>query len=235
MTCRIFGAALLVLLVVPVRAQEGKYTALGELERRLTDNADDVQAANAYRRAVIAEGAYDRALKFFETLVDRHPRAANAFLNYGFAHVDKIPTAGSITQVILANSALTQFTHSIALQPSWIGYYTRGASYLFWPKIFGRAPLGIADLKEALRIQQGEPKRSHHARTFVALGDGYWKMDDPAHARETWREGLKQFPGHKALAARMNGDAAALDRIIDEAFDPSRRVDTDLSELWSEQ
>jgi hypothetical protein len=33
----------------------------------------------------------------------------------------------------------------------------------------------------------------------------------------------------------MNGDAAALDRIIDEAFDPSRRVDTDLSELWSEQ
>ena len=69
----------------------------------------------------------------------------------------------------------------------------------------------------------------------MALGDGYWKVDDLAHAREMWREGLKQFPGHKALAARVNGDPAALERIIDEAFDPSRRVDTDLSELWSEQ
>ena len=29
------------------------------------------------------------------------PNAANAYLNYGFAYVNKIPAAGAITQVIL--------------------------------------------------------------------------------------------------------------------------------------
>jgi tetratricopeptide (TPR) repeat protein len=209
--------------------------SLDNLERRLTSAPDDIQAANAYRRSVIESGAYDRALAFFETLVAANPQAANAYLNYGFAYVDKIPAAGSITQVILANSALTQFTTSIALRPSWIAYYTRGASYLFWPKIFNRAALGVADLEKALELQRREPKRSYHVRTFVALGDGYWKIDDLPRARATWQAGLAEFPGHDALASRLNADAARLARIIDEAFDPTRRVDTDLSELWSVQ
>ena len=80
----------------------------------------------------------------FEKLVADNPSSSNAYLNYGFAYVDKIPAAGSITQVILANTALSYFSKSIELKPSWIAYYTRGNSYLYWPKIFGRAPLGIA-------------------------------------------------------------------------------------------
>jgi tetratricopeptide (TPR) repeat protein len=206
---------------------------LGDLERRLLGDADNIETANAYRRAVIRSGAYDRAIRFFGSLVAAHPGAANAHLNYGFSYVDKIPAAGSITQVILANSALTQFTRSIDLRPSWIAYYTRGASYLFWPKIFGRMRLGIADLEEALRIQRGERKRSYHARTFVALGDGYWKADDVGRARAIWQEGLQQFPGHAPLEQRLSADAESLAAIIQHAFDPSRRVDTDLSELWS--
>ena len=227
--------ALAVLISAALWAQEGAGDRLGPLERRLSESPDDIQAANAYRREVIAATAYDRALRFFESLVGTNPRAANAHLNYGFAYVDKIPAAGSITQVILANSALTEFTRAIELQPSWIAYYTRGASYLFWPKIFGRAPFGVADLEEALRIQRSQPKRSYHARTFVALGDGYWKTEDPARAHATWRQGLQEFPGHAALEARLAADAEALAKIIDAAFDPTQRVDTDLSELWSDR
>ena len=230
----LFAVAVCVLLVGPLPAAQDRGTAaLAELERRVSADADDNQAANAYRRAVIAAGAYDRGLKFFESLVAANPRAANAFLNYGFAYVDKIPVAGSITQVLLANSALTQFSRSIELHPSWIGYYTRGASYLFWPRIFGKAPLGIADLEQAMKIQRREPKRGYHARTYVALGDGYWKVDDLAHARATWREGLAEFPAHQGLQARLAAEGKSLERLIDDAFDPSKRVDTDLSALWS--
>jgi tetratricopeptide (TPR) repeat protein len=223
------------LIAVTLVAQENGADRLGELERRLTDSPDDIEAANAYRREVIVVAAYDRALRFFQALVGTNPTAANAHLNYGFAYVDKIPAAGSITQVILANSALTEFTRSIELRPSWIAYYTRGASYLFWPKIFGRAPLGVADLEEALRMQRSQPKRSYHARTFVALGDGYWKTDDAARAHATWRQGLQEFPGHAALEARLSADATTLVKIIAAAFDPTKRVNTDLSELWSDR
>jgi len=208
---------------------------LQQLEARLNADADNLEAGNSYRKAVIAAGAYDRALDTFKTVVAQHPRSANAYLNYGFAYVDKIPAAGSITQVILANSALTQFTKSIELQPTWIAYYTRGASYLFWPKIFGRASLGVADLQEALRIQRHEPKHSYHVRTFIALGDGYWKSDDRVRARDTWKAGLQEFPGTAALEARLAADDAKLAAIIDAAFDPNQRVDTDLSDLWSDR
>ena len=216
-------------------AQNGGPSRMSDLERRLEANADDIAIANDYRRAIIESGDYDRAIQFFGRLVEAHPTAANAYLNFGFVYVDKIPTAGAITQVILANSALTKFTRAIDIKPSWIGFYTRGVSYLFWPKIFGRVPLGLRDLEKALEIQRAEPKRPYHARTFVALGDGYWKADDPQRARGIWREGLAQFPGHAPLETRLNADPAALAAVIERAFDPAIRVDTDLSALWSEE
>src|SRR5438105_1684339 len=115
------------------------------------------------------------------------------------ADPDKIPAAGSITQVILANTALSHFTKSIEIKPSWIALYTRGNSYLYWPKIFNRAHLGVADLEQAMKIQKSEKLHSYHARAYVSLGDGYWKMDDIAKAKAVWQEGQKLFPANAQL------------------------------------
>ena len=206
---------------------------LDRLEARVTADPDDLRAANEYRMAVIPAGSYDRALAFFKNLTTQHPESANAHLNYGFAYVDKIPAAGAISQVILANSALTEFSRSLELRPSWIGFYTRGASYLYWPKIFNRTRLGVSDLETALKMQRADRRHAYHVRTFVALGDGYWLMDDPQKARAMWRAGLKEFPDSEALKTRLAAKAPALKTLIDDTYDPSRRVDTNLSELWT--
>ena len=82
---------------------------LDALERALEAQPDDLKTGNEYRMAVIQVNqlkVYDRAIAFFDKLVAANPNAANAHLNYGFAYVDKIPAAGSITQVILANNAV---------------------------------------------------------------------------------------------------------------------------------
>jgi tetratricopeptide (TPR) repeat protein len=160
---------------------------------------------------------------------------SNAYLNYGFAYVDKIPVAGAITQVILANKALGLFTKAIEIKPSWIGYYTRGNSYLFWPKIFGRTHLGIADLEAAMKIQKADKKRAYHLRTYVSLGDGYWKMDQLEKAKAIWREGAEQFPDNPQLKVRLSKNGAELKSLIDSAFDINKRVDTNLQELWMDQ
>jgi tetratricopeptide (TPR) repeat protein len=230
-------AALAVAIGVSVTiggAYPGTDGPLVDLERRLEANADDLAAANAYRLAIIQTGEYDRAIGFFGRLVQAHPQAANAFLNFGYAYVDKIPAAGSITQVILANSALTHFSRALELRPSWIGFYTRGFSYLFWPKIFGRVPLGVRDLEKALEMQRADTRRPYYVRTYVALGDGYWKADDLNRARAVWRQGLEEFPGNTALERRVHADPAALAAIVQEALDPAKRVNTDLRELWSQ-
>ena len=89
--------------------------ALPLFESALSADPDDLKSANEYRKAVIRTKEYDRAIAFFDKLTAQHPQAAYAWLNFGYTYVDKIPDAGSITQVILANNALTNFSKSIEL------------------------------------------------------------------------------------------------------------------------
>lgn len=216
-------------------AAMGAMPDLSKLEAALAADPDNIRYGSEYRQAVIQAKEYDRSLKFFEKLVADHPNSANAYLNYGFAYVDKIPAAGSITQVILANTALSHFSKSIEIKPSWIALYTRGNSYLFWPKIFGRAHLGAADLEQAMKMQKADKLRSYHVRTYIALGDAYWKMDDTPKAKAIWQEGLKLFPTNAQLKARASKEGDELKTYIDDSLDPNKRVDTDLHELWEAQ
>ena len=209
--------------------------ALPLFESALNADPDSLQISNEYRKAVIRTKEYDRAIDFYGKLTAAHPQAPFAWLNYGYTYVDKIPAAGSITQVILANSALTNFSKSIELKKSWIALYTRGNSYLYWPKIFGRAPLGVADLEQAVAIAKAEAKkRKVYVRSWIALGDGYWKTEQPEKAKATWREGLQFFPGDAQLQARLARDGEDLEKYIYDQLDPNKRVDTNLSSLWEE-
>ncbi len=216
-------------------AEQAAAADLGKFEAALAAAPDDLKAGNDYRMAVIQAKAYDRALAFFDKVVTANPAASNAHLNYGFAYVDKIPDAGAITQVILANNALGEFTKSLEIKPTWIGLYTRGNSYLFWPRIFNRTHLGLADLNEALKMQKADGKKSFHVRVYVALGDGYWKSDDLTAAANTWREGLTLFPENAALKARLAKQGDELKTLIEAGYDPAKRVDTSLQEIWTNQ
>ena len=126
--------------------------------------------------------------------------------------------AGSITQVILANTALSHFSKSIELQPSWIGYYTRGNSYLYWPKIFNRAHLGVEDLEQCMKLQKADKPRSYYVRAYISLGDGYWKMDDTPKAKGIWQEGAKLYPSNTQLKARLAKDGDELKTYIDDVL-----------------
>jgi tetratricopeptide (TPR) repeat protein len=221
-------------------------SAVSLLEKAVQADPESLRNASEYRQAVLRqtiaahpkEGStadFDKEISFFEKLVAEHPTSSNAFLNYGFAYVDKIPAAGSITQVIMANTALTQFTKSIELKPSWIALYTRGNSYLYWPKIFNRANLGVADLEKAYAMQKAEPKKSYHARVYISLGDGYWKTDNLDKAKTIWKEGAAAFPENQALKDRLSKQGEDLDSYINNVLDPNKRVDTDLKELWRQQ
>jgi tetratricopeptide (TPR) repeat protein len=221
-------------------------TAVSLLEKAVQSDPDSLRAASEYRQAVLKqtiaahpkEGStadFDKEIAFFEKQAKEHPMSDVTLLNYGFAYVDKIPAAGSITQVILANTALTQFTKSIELKPTWIALYTRGNSYLYWPRVFGRAGLGVADLEKAYALQKADSKKSYHLRVYVSLGDGYWKTDNLEKAVAMWKEGLSQFPDSTALKDRLAKQGDELKTYIDNVLDPNKRVNTDLRELWEQR
>jgi tetratricopeptide (TPR) repeat protein len=209
--------------------------ALSNFEAALATDPDNLRYANEYRQTVIRSKEYDRSLKFFDKLVTDHPNSANAWLNAGFALIDKMPVSGAVTQAILANTALTRFTNSIKLQPTIVALYTRGADYLYWPRVFNRTPLGIADLEEALKKQKAAEKQNYFFKTWVALGDGYWKLDRIEKAVAIWKEGLKEFPGNADLQARLNKGGDELKAYMDDYYDFNKRVDTDVRFLWEGQ
>jgi tetratricopeptide (TPR) repeat protein len=216
-------------------AAKNDAAALPLFEKALDAEPDNLKIHNEYRKAVIRTGEYDRAIGHYEKLTAAHPQSAFAWLNYGYVYVDKIPAAGSITQVILANNSLTNFTKSIDVKKTWIALYTRGNSYLYWPKIFGRAPLGVKDLEEAVALAKADPKKKKvYVRAWIALGDGYWKTEQPEKAKATWREGQQLFPGDPQLQARLSRDGEELEKYIYDQLDPNKRVDTNLAPLWEE-
>jgi pentatricopeptide repeat protein len=208
--------------------------ALHCLELSIADEPENVRYASEYRQIVIRSKDFDRSINYFAKLIVDHPQSANLHLNYGFAYVDKIPAAGSITQVILANTALGEFSRAVEINPNWIALYTRGASYLFWPKIFNKAPLGVADLQKAFALQKDGPKKPYYVRTYIALGDGYCKMGQMDKARDVWHQGLLKFPNDPKLKDRLSLHGDELVTLIENNFDPNKRVDTDLREIWSD-
>ena len=211
--------------------------AVAELERleaAVAAAPESLERANAYRRAVIGTAEYDRAIAFFEGLAVAHPEAHSVWLNFGYAYVDKIPSAGAITQALLAHSAVQCFSQAIERQRSWLALYTRGNSYLYWPRVFGRGPLAVADLEEAVGMSRGLPPRRVHARAYLALGDAHWRIDQRDQALATWREGRERFPAEGGFGERLALDPEALHTYIYERLDPHLRVDTDLEPLWEE-
>jgi tetratricopeptide (TPR) repeat protein len=207
-------------------------TALARFEDALSADPDHLGYGNDYRRAVIQVKEYDRCISFFKGLVARHPEAANAYLNYGFAIVDKIPDTGAVSQLILANNALPLISKALELRPSWLAYATRGNSHLYWPRVFNHLPLAVSDLEHAMSIQRADTRRSYHVRTYIYLGDARWKMDQPMDAQAVWREGLQQFPENAQLRARLAaGSEEELKSIIDDAYDTNKRIDTNVEEF----
>lgn len=218
--------------------------AVDTLEAATAAAPDDLVIGTDYRQAVIGAATeakslepYTRCLAFFEKLVTEHPAAANAYLNYGFANVDKIPAEGAITQVILADKALKLFTKALGIQESWLGYYSRGHAYLFWPPIFGRVDSGISDLERAVAISQKKgDHKPYYARAWAALGDGYWRKDDVPRAREIWKQGLSAYPDDPELKARgSRTDRAALDAFLNAHYDTTARVSTNLNAIFGDR
>lgn len=224
-------------------AKEDWEAALDKLEAAVAAEPNNLRYGTEYRQAVIkiagteSTEPYQREIDFFKKLVEEHPDAPNAFLNLAFAHVDKIPAEGAITQVILANSSLGYFAKALELEETWLGYYSRGHAYLFWPTIFGRAPKGIGDLEKAIEISKKDAKKKpYYSRAWAALGDGYWRLDDVDKAREIWRQGLAAYPDDAELEARLaRTDRAELDAYLEAHYETGHRVDTHLREIFENE
>jgi hypothetical protein len=206
---------------------------IAALERVVAATPEDLRVCAEYRQRIIGFGDYDRAIKLLERLSDRPSAGPNVFMSLALAYVDKVPAASPFKRIFLGRDAMRALSHAIEREPSLVAYYIRGLIALYYPEaVFHRARGGIADLEHARGMLATLPGQPYHARVYVSLGDGYWKIRDMARAVSIWTEGVNRFPANQALRSRVAARGADLDRLVERALDPATRIDTSLHELF---
>ncbi|MEE8452691.1 MAG: FG-GAP-like repeat-containing protein [Thermoguttaceae bacterium] len=232
--------------------KQGRHVAaLDELERAIQLAPDRLVYGNTYRELVRRYGHvyFDRSIRFFEDLAEKHPKTTMVRLNKALAYVDKMPypKLGIVHQGILSNKSLEELDAILLDDPTcWTAKFIRGMNHLHWPRKLGHAPTAITNFSELIAMQQAFPpekRGDHFALAYVALGDAYVKNraagleENLAKARQSWRDGLKRHPDSPELQKRLEMMETTDEELIE--FVRKRRgledpVDTDLSRVWGD-
>lgn len=227
MLIALVGAVLCAVVRVPAAASD-----LAALERAVAGDPENLAVASAYRQAALAAADFDRPIGFLAKLAKRKDSGPNIQISLALAYVDKVPTSGDIRRLYLGRDAMNALTKAIERRPSVLPYYVRGLINLYYNSfIFHRIPRGIADLEKALTLETNETTPALVARVYLSLGDGYWRLDDRAKAREAWSRGAERYPADPAFRARLVPDARAIEDTVTTALYAGTRVDTDLRGL----
>ncbi|MCU1382159.1 MAG: hypothetical protein JWL71_856 [Acidobacteria bacterium] len=206
---------------------------LDGFESRLVRDPSDLHVAAEYRQLVIEAGRYDRSIRLFERLAKDPRGGANRFVNLALANVDKVPVSGSVRRALLGREALDALNRAIALEPTDLAYLIRGLVNLYYDQfVFHRTDKGVADLEMARRLAATHPQIPYAPRILVALGDGYWRLNQHDKARTMWREGLGASAAVELFRVRLDARDEQIPDIIERALDAGVRVDTTLRELF---
>ena len=206
---------------------------LADFEAQLVQDPANLRVAAEYRQLVIETGQYDRSITLFQRLARDARGGANRYLNLALANVDKVPVSGSVRRALLGREALNALTRAIAIEPTDLAYLIRGLVNLYYDQfVFHRTDKGVADLETARRLAAAHPQALYAPRILVALGDGYWRLNQRDKARGLWREGQASFPAVEGFRVRLDARDEQIPDIIERALDAGVRVDTRLRELY---
>ena len=214
---------------VPDAAQQQH---INTFEKAIADDPENLHLAADYRQLMIACDEFDRSTALFEKLAKRKGSGPNVQISLALAYVDKVPVSGNIRRLYLGRDAISALTRSIERGPSPLAYYVRGLINLYYNNfIFHRAHLGVGDLQTALAMTSDETPPALVERIWLALGDGYWRVENAAKARETWSAGAVRFPENAALTLRVAGDDRQVAAAVRRALNDNIRVDTSLRDI----
>jgi len=212
---------------------------LSDLESRVERDPANHRLAYGYRKHSADHGRHDRAIEFFEQLVQRNPDDRWARMELSVTYVDKIPTCGGLAAVVckgtLARRSLDQLDRLLEEDPDWWpALYGRGMNHLHWPRALRHSSDAAADFRRCLELQGADAveREPYHARTYILLGDALAKSKDYRAAREAWRSGLSVFPDSPELSERsaLEGDERLLE-FVEQNRSLENPIDTDFSFL----
>jgi tetratricopeptide (TPR) repeat protein len=194
------------------------------------------ETAVRYRTVVRHSGDVERAVRFFQELLEKSPRSANIRVALALAYLDRIPDRdlGSVRKGLLSSEALNLMEEVGAVHPdSWGIHYVIGLIHLHWFTKQNHLRHAVESFEHCIALQKGrEEKNACYAHAYRALGDAYVKGQGTARAfvrgRKVWRAGRKLFAEDRGLEERMGLTALMVNRYVEEARSWSAIHDTAL-------
>jgi hypothetical protein len=206
---------------------------------------DNLRYGNDVRMGCIHFRQYDRNIRFFERLTNRHADLPEPRLHLALAYVDKMPDhmMGIVGQGKLSNQSIGEVTKILEKESAlrneetrWAALYALGMNHLHWPKALRHAPAAIAAFQRCVEFQKrmkvaGIP--AYFVMPYVCLGDACVKDGQHEKARRVWKEARQRFPRDEKLKERLAiGDNARLTEFVDRERGLGIVIDTDLAILW---
>ena len=173
------------------------------------ESLTDLQALNALRLRLKADGKEAVAQSFFADLSGRKPTDA-VLLNFALACVDQMAGKSLLRQGDLSTRSQRAVEQIIERNPGlWAAWYIRGINNLYWPDWFRKAPLAVEYLTAAVAIHERLPaaeqdENDMYAMSYLALGDAYALLDQSADARRIWKKGRSAYPYAAVLRERLS-------------------------------
>lgn len=225
---------------------EKKEEGLTNLEMAITLEPKNLKFGSDYRMKCIALEEFDWSIQFFEKLVKENEKLAKEkkeikeekeifelHIQLGMAYVDKMPTVARVSQGILSNRSIREFTTVLEHDPkNWAACFGRAMNYLYWPRIFNKSTNAIEDFQKCMELQRETNLESYYVRSYIGLGDAYVKNNQTAEAKEIWEQGIKLFPDNEELKIRVATPEKDMLALVEKKRALGTRVDTNLEELW---
>jgi tetratricopeptide (TPR) repeat protein len=198
-----------------------------------------LEMGNFYRQRIVEHQQEDRAISFFKKLTESGNVGNDAYYNFAFAYIDKIPRVGPMGAGFLSKRSIAQFKIVQEKQPEdWIANYGIGMNYLHWPDYFKKTEGALGYFEKCMQIQAGKPVRPQYLLTYLRMGDALVRGGEIDRAYQTWQEGLEKFPEHPDLLDRIRMPRDQIDDAIRNLYNPNNSIgaiDTNIEILWASQ
>jgi len=167
----------------------------------------DEEGRQARWEQIRAAGKLDEAIAYLEQRAEEAANDPDAQVEVASAYIQKIFEVGDGPQAGLwAGKADGAYDRALALDPQhWDARFNKAISLSFWPPIFGKQGEAISHFETLIQQQNAGPVESHHAQTYVLLGNLYTQTGNNEKAQAIWNQGLALFPDDPSLAGKLAG------------------------------
>lgn len=157
-------------------------------------------------------GRMDELLAGLEARVAADPNNPDLRITLGIAYLEKLfgLTSVNLEAGQLAMLADENFDRALELDPDNVrGRFSKAVALSNWPPFMGKTGAAIEEFKllveQTERGQIADPK----SEPYLFLGNLYLRNGEREKALQSWRDGLRRFPGDVALLGQVAAEVDA--------------------------